>query len=154
MFVIEGRFAVISDYSLTPFERVSLAIERPQDLSRLWLIEMGRSASHLPTRRRVRRMLHALVLSRTWAFRSRSPRLSSAQSVAELERPAVWKWLSQRIGTSAACSPVTAVLHPAGIITTKADRQSARRRCCSFNSDLLAGQFVEPLSDRGGVIDD
>ena len=82
-----------------------------------------------------------LVLSRTWAFRSRSPR-------------AVWKWLSQRIGTSAACSPVMAVLHPAGIITTKADRQSARRRCCSFNSDLLAGQFVEPLSDRGGVIDD
>jgi hypothetical protein len=47
-----------------------------------------------------------------------------------------------------------AVLHPAGIVTTKADRQSARR-CCSFNnSDLLAGQFVEPLSDRGGVIDD
>src|SRR6516164_5452291 len=28
-------------------------------------------------------MLHTLVLSRTWAFRSRSPR-------------AVWKWLSQR----------------------------------------------------------
>src|SRR5262252_8486204 len=110
--------------------------------SRLWPIEMGRSASHLPTRRRVRRMLHALVLSRTWAFRSRSPR-------------AVWKWLSQRIATSAACSPVMAVLHPASIVTTKADRQSARRRRCSFdNSDLLAGQFVEPLSDRGGVIDD
>jgi hypothetical protein len=49
---------------------------------------MGRGASHLPTWRRVRRMLHALVLSRTWAFRSRSPR-------------AVWKWLSQRIGTEA-----------------------------------------------------
>jgi hypothetical protein len=64
------------------------------------------------------------------------------------------KWLSQRIATSAACSPVMAVLHPASIVTTKADRQSARRRCCSFNSDLLAGQFVEPLSDRGGVIDD
>jgi hypothetical protein len=48
-----------------------------------------------------------------------------------------------------------AVLHPAGIVTTKADRQSARRRRCSFNdSDLLAGQFVESLSDRGGVIDD
>ena len=93
-------------------------------------------------RRRVRRMLHALVLSRTWAFRSRSPRT-------------VWKWLSQRIGTSAACSPVKAVLHPASIVTTKADRQSARRRCCgSINSDLVAGQFVEPLSDRGGVIDD
>jgi hypothetical protein len=41
-----------------------------------------------------------------------------------------------------------AVLHPASIVTTKADRQSARRRCCSFNSDLLAGQLVEPLSDR------
>jgi hypothetical protein len=47
-----------------------------------------------------------------------------------------------------------AVLHPAGIVTTKADWQSARRRCCGFNSNLLAGQFVEPLSDRGGVIDD
>jgi transposase-like protein len=41
------------------------------------------------------------------------------------------KWLSQRIATSAACSPVMAILHPAAIITTKADRQSARRRCCS-----------------------
>ena len=84
-------------------------------------------------------MLHALVLSRLGLF---------ALEVHAL----VWHWLSQRIGTSAACSPVMAVLHPAGIVTTKADRQSARRRCCSFNSDLLAGQFVEPLSDRGGVI--
>ena len=32
MFVIEGRFAVISDYSLTPFERVSLAIENRKTL--------------------------------------------------------------------------------------------------------------------------
>jgi len=48
-----------------------------------------------------------------------------------------------------------AVLHPASVVATKADRQSVRRRCCGFiNSDLPAGQFVEPLSDRGGVIDD
>ena len=36
---------------------------------------MGRSTSHLPTRRRARRMLHALVLSRTWAFRSEAQAL-------------------------------------------------------------------------------